>query len=204
MTVFEQSQMLMHATPGGATTKPSAILSPVLTQTIFLFSSLHSLLSYASFFVLLRLYILSLHTINFSRFVLLYVSKALAVFSIHAFYLSRVVLANTSLASRLLLIHLLAVTIFLVRLSSQGVGKVWKMFEPLRQKLFFELMVFILGGGNQIFLLILWPGWWIVGAVCGITWLLFCWARWKMRAIEGHGWVCAIIAVIQLKMLTVR
>ncbi|KAG9245215.1 hypothetical protein BJ878DRAFT_31258 [Calycina marina] len=45
----------------------------------------------------------------------------------------------------------------------------WKVTERLRQKLFFEFMVFILGGGYAFLLVLLWPGWIVVGAgICAV------------------------------------
>lgn len=48
----------------------------------------------------------------------------------------------------------------------------WKATEELRKKLFFEFMAFVLGaGGNQILLVVFWPGWVVlVGGAVGIWW----------------------------------
>jgi len=48
----------------------------------------------------------------------------------------------------------------------------WKRTESLRRKLFFEFMVFILGCGNGILLIVLWPGWILVGGVVAWAWLM--------------------------------
>lgn len=45
----------------------------------------------------------------------------------------------------------------------------WKGTEKLRNKLFFELAVFVLGtSGNGVLLLMFWPGWIVIG---GVLWL---------------------------------
>lgn len=44
------------------------------------------------------------------------------------------------------------------------------MSERLRHKLYFEVVVFVLGGGNGVFLLLFWPGWivvWVLWMVWG-------------------------------------
>lgn len=44
----------------------------------------------------------------------------------------------------------------------------WKGSEGLRRKLWFELVVFVLGNGNGILLIVFWPGWiMVVGLVVG-------------------------------------
>jgi hypothetical protein len=50
----------------------------------------------------------------------------------------------------------------------------WEVTEKLRSKLFFELVVFFLGpGGNNLLLMVFWPGWIVVGGgVYGICWIV--------------------------------
>jgi len=48
----------------------------------------------------------------------------------------------------------------------------WRASEPLRQKLFFEFMVFVLGGGYGILLILLWPGWIVVGTFALGLWFI--------------------------------
>jgi hypothetical protein len=50
-----------------------------------------------------------------------------------------------------------------VKLGKEGVKYAWKKSEGLRNKLFFELAVFVLGNGNGIVLILFWPGWIIIG-----------------------------------------
>lgn len=49
----------------------------------------------------------------------------------------------------------------------------WKATEGLRKKLWFEFMVFVLGGGNGLFLLVFWPGWIVLWCLYGawLAWL---------------------------------
>jgi len=49
----------------------------------------------------------------------------------------------------------------------------WKSFEKFQGKLFNEFMIFILGGGYPLFLVLLWPGWIVV---FGTLWLCY----WKV------------------------
>lgn len=37
--------------------------------------------------------------------------------------------------------------------------------KQLRKKVELEFFTFILGGGNSIFLMMFWPGWWVMGTV---------------------------------------
>ena len=47
----------------------------------------------------------------------------------------------------------------------------WKASEGLRKKLWFEFMVFVLGGGgNGLILLVFWPGWIVLLCLYG-AWL---------------------------------
>jgi hypothetical protein len=42
----------------------------------------------------------------------------------------------------------------------------------MRKKLFMEFMIFVLGGGNQLILVLFWPGWVIVGGGIWGVWSL--------------------------------
>ncbi|KAI1765424.1 hypothetical protein GGR53DRAFT_265648 [Hypoxylon sp. FL1150] len=52
---------------------------------------------------------------------------------------------------------------------SVGVGKaIWKTrtVRRLRKKIVFEVVTLLLGsGGNNLFLVLFWPGWWVLGFV---------------------------------------
>ena len=56
--------------------------------------------------------------------------------------------------------------------GSRAVEMGWKASEPLRQKLFFEFMVFVLGGGYGLLLIVLWPGWIVVGMLALGFWFI--------------------------------
>lgn len=57
-------------------------------------------------------------------------------------------------------------------MSTRAVAGVWdsKPVQMIRQKLFYEFALFILGMGNPLILLLFWPGWIVV---CGT------WAVWQ-------------------------
>ncbi|KAH7241838.1 hypothetical protein BKA59DRAFT_214379 [Fusarium tricinctum] len=60
-------------------------------------------------------------------------------------------------------------------MSTQAVASAWnsKNIQRLRSKLFYEFAVFILGSGNMIFLMLFWPGWWVLAGACWAFWTLF-------------------------------
>ncbi|KAG6171446.1 hypothetical protein E4U11_000412 [Claviceps purpurea] len=45
--------------------------------------------------------------------------------------------------------------------------------QALRKKLFYEIAVFVLGCGNPVIVLLLWPGWLIVGGLAFVLWRYF-------------------------------
>lgn len=60
-------------------------------------------------------------------------------------------------------------------MSSKAVADLWESptLRLVRNRLFYEFAVFILGGGNAIILLLFWPGWLLVGAVLWAAWQLW-------------------------------
>ncbi|KAJ4257532.1 hypothetical protein NW762_008656 [Fusarium torreyae] len=60
-------------------------------------------------------------------------------------------------------------------MSSQAAVGVWnsKNVQRLRKKLWYEFAVFILGSGNMVFLMLFWPGWWVLAGACWAVWMLF-------------------------------
>jgi hypothetical protein len=60
-------------------------------------------------------------------------------------------------------------------MSSQALASAWnsKKIQKLRNKLWYEFAVFILGSGNLIFLMLFWPGWWVLAGACWAGWMLF-------------------------------
>ncbi|KAG5979413.1 hypothetical protein E4U55_005189 [Claviceps digitariae] len=57
-------------------------------------------------------------------------------------------------------------------MSAPATAGLWeaKSTEALRKKLFYEFAVFVLGCGNPVILLLLWPGWLIVGGLVFALW----------------------------------
>ncbi|KAI9052903.1 hypothetical protein LZ554_003175 [Drepanopeziza brunnea f. sp. 'monogermtubi'] len=49
----------------------------------------------------------------------------------------------------------------------------WTATESLRQRVFFELMVFLLGGGQGVFLVLFWPGWVLLTALGVALWTVY-------------------------------
>ncbi|KAH7354926.1 hypothetical protein BKA65DRAFT_475398 [Rhexocercosporidium sp. MPI-PUGE-AT-0058] len=121
-------------TPTSTTTITISLLSPALTHSFYLASTFQRLLSTTTLFLFLRTYMLSLILLQNS----LYVSQVLLL---KASY-TTLLLAKSSLA------------------MAKEMGRIgWKASEGLRKKLWFEFMVFVLGGGNGLMLLVFWPGW---------------------------------------------
>lgn len=60
-------------------------------------------------------------------------------------------------------------------MSTQAVASAWnsKNVQRLRKKLWYEFAVFILGSGNMVFLMLFWPGWWVLAGACWAGWMLF-------------------------------
>jgi len=116
------------------------VISPALSHTLYFAAILQRLLSTTTVFVLFRAYILSLLLLQQS----FYASQTLLIQGYNA---------STILANQMCF-----------------VGKYgWKATESLRKKLFFEFIVFILGSGNGLILLVFWPGWIVLG---GSTYLV--------------------------------
>ncbi|KAG5918472.1 hypothetical protein E4U42_006843 [Claviceps africana] len=60
-------------------------------------------------------------------------------------------------------------------MSGPATAGLWeaRSTQALRKKLFYELAVFVLGCGNPVIVLLLWPGWLVVGALVFALWLYF-------------------------------
>lgn len=56
--------------------------------------------------------------------------------------------------------------------SIRAVAALWNMktTRTIRDKLFYEFALFILGAGNSVFLLLLWPGWIVLGPTSFVLW----------------------------------
>jgi hypothetical protein len=59
-------------------------------------------------------------------------------------------------------------------MSSNAIVSLWnsRNIQALRKKLFYEFAVFVLGGGNILFVLLFWPGWWLIAAASWGLWTL--------------------------------
>ena len=110
------------------------LLSPALTNSLYLAYILQRLLSTTTIFVLFRTYLLSLFLLQQSY-------SASQVIFVQSLYATSVLSKNS------------------YRASKQGAKLLWKSTETLRKRLFYEFMVFVLGGGHVAILLVVWPGW---------------------------------------------
>jgi hypothetical protein len=121
-----------------------AFLSPALTHSLYLAFIFHRVLSTTTVFVLFRAYLLSGLLLH------------------QSFYACELLLAQSYYATRLAAHQLLLA-------SRRSLGLAWRATGTLRNKLFFEFMVFVLGGGNGIILVVFWPGWIVIGP--GVFWV---------------------------------
>ena len=133
--------MIVQAPPSTLLAPTSNVLSflpPALTQSLYLAVIFQRLLSTTTVFVLFRAYLLS------------------GLLLRQSFFACEILLVQSYYASALV-----AHQLFLATKQSLRLG--WRATEPLRKKLLFEFMVFVLGSGNGIILLVFWPGWLVVG-----------------------------------------
>ncbi|KAF7539601.1 hypothetical protein G7Z17_g12399 [Cylindrodendrum hubeiense] len=97
---------------------------------------------------------------------------------LRAWFLATVTLANILYASKIVALQALIATKFgafhSYTMSTRAADGVWnsKSIQKLRKKLFYEFAVFILGGGNCVFILVFWPGWWVIGGASWGVWML--------------------------------
>ncbi|KAJ5042232.1 uncharacterized protein L3040_004786 [Drepanopeziza brunnea f. sp. 'multigermtubi'] len=49
----------------------------------------------------------------------------------------------------------------------------WTATESLRRRVFFEVMVFLLGGGQGVFLVLFWPGWVLLTGLGVALWTVY-------------------------------
>ncbi|KAH7163476.1 hypothetical protein B0J13DRAFT_616070 [Dactylonectria estremocensis] len=97
---------------------------------------------------------------------------------IKAWFLASLTFVNILYATRIAAVKAFVATKFGAfhgyTMSTTAANGVWncQTVQKLRKKLFYEFAVFILGGGNWVFVLVFWPGWWVIaGAFWGI-WML--------------------------------
>jgi hypothetical protein len=138
----ESSSRLLATTSGIDLLK---LLSPALTHSLYLATNFQRLLGTTALFVMFRAYYLSTILLR------------------QSFYATQLLLLQSYYASALLSKHVFSTT-------KQTLKAGWKVAKPLREKLFFEFMVFVLGGGNGMLLVIFWPGWIVVGCVAWGIW----------------------------------
>jgi len=122
------------------------LLSPALTHSLYLATIFQQLVSTTTLFLFIRAYISSLFILR------------------QSFCASQILLMQSYYASTRAYKQISPV-------AKQGLRQGWKATERLRNKLFFEFMVFVLGGGSQVILAVFWPGWIVIGgAAGGIYW----------------------------------
>jgi hypothetical protein len=139
-------------TPSNLLTTPNnrpilTLLSPALSSSLYLAAVFQRLVSTTTLFLFLRAYILSLVILRQSY----HISQLLLL---HSYYASSSLAKNGYWASK------------------EGMRRSWKASERLRNKLFFELVVFVLGSGNGIILIVFWPGWLVVGGGVWGFWMV--------------------------------
>jgi hypothetical protein len=116
-------------------TKPIlTLLSPTFSNSLYLATILQRLLSTTTLFLLFRTYLLSLFLLQHSQILFL-----------RGLYASSILCKIACWTSK------------------QGMRVLWQSMEGTRRKLFREFMIFILGGGNPLILVVFWPGWIVVG-----------------------------------------
>ncbi|GJN70689.1 hypothetical protein PLIIFM63780_002721 [Purpureocillium lilacinum] len=92
------------------------------------------------------------------------------VVCLRAYLVASVALPHASYASRFLVAWAVGAAktgaFHVLHMSSKAVADAWESqpVRQVRQKLFYEFAVFILGGGNALILLLFWPGWLILAA----------------------------------------
>ena len=146
MTVLTPSPNPSALLSGTSSTAILQLLAPTLKHSLYFAAVFQRLLSTTTLFLFLRAYVSSLFVLR------------------QTFYASQLVLIQSYYASALLARQ---VTPALKQVMRRG----WNATAKLRKKLFFEFMVFVLGGGNQVLLVVFWPGWIVVGGgAMGLWW----------------------------------
>jgi hypothetical protein len=96
----------------------------------------------------------------------------------HACFFASITFAGVLYASKTVTLNAFVAAKFSAflsfNMSTQAVASAWnsKNVQRLRNKLFYEFAVFILGSGNIIFLMLFWPGWWLLAGACWAFWML--------------------------------
>jgi hypothetical protein len=157
--------------------------APALTSTLHQTSLLPRLLNTTTSFLYLRAYILT-HILSFlpplyylTTVLSRLISNTTRVPTLQLFILSQVLLIQAYWVASLLAVQSYYASLLVLRqgwwLGKGGVRYAWKGSEGLRKKLWFELVVFVLGNGNGIVLILFWPGWIVIAGICWIVRYLF-------------------------------
>jgi hypothetical protein len=136
--ILQSTQPSSLIPPSTTSSDVLAFLAPALTHSFYLAFIFQRLLSTTTLFVLFRAYLLSDLLLR------------------QSFYASSILLGQSYFASAIIARQLLLT-------SKWSLSLAWRATETLRRKLFYELMVFVLGGGQGIILLVFWPGWLVIG-----------------------------------------
>ncbi|KAM5354262.1 hypothetical protein ACJ41O_000912 [Fusarium nematophilum] len=98
---------------------------------------------------------------------------------LRAWFLTGIAFAGVIYASKIVALKAYVATKFSAfhgfRMSGRAAVGVWnsKSVQRLRRKLWYEFALFVLGSGNTVFLMLFWPGWWLLAGVCWAGWMLF-------------------------------
>ncbi|KAH8678648.1 hypothetical protein BGZ60DRAFT_248025 [Tricladium varicosporioides] len=153
-------------------------LSPSLYYPLYYATTLlPRLLTSTTLFLTFRLALLSYHLLWHSYYastiLLIQTYYASYYLALHSYYVSCFLALHSYYASCYLALqsyHASAVVAKRLCVAGKFGGKIaWKRSEHLRNKLWFEFVVFALGGGNGMLLLVFWPGWLVIGPVVWVV-----------------------------------
>lgn len=135
--------------PSTSSPQVRTLLSPALSNAVHFATTLQKFLGATTLFLLWRSYLLTDALFRRTR-------NLLRTLAVQSYYTAK------------------TFTWHVLRSGKQAVRRGWRATEPVRNKIFFEFMVFVLGGGNGLILVLFWPGWLIIGGgfwgiwkVCG-------------------------------------
>lgn len=107
------------------------------------------------------------------------VSSVSVFLCLRAWLLTSITFAGALYASRIVVLKACAAIKYsaprVFNMSNKAVVGVWnsRSVQRLRKKLWYEFTVFVLGSGNMVFLMLFWPGWWLLAGVYWAVWMLF-------------------------------
>ncbi|CAM1510815.1 Fc.00g083280.m01.CDS01 [Cosmosporella sp. VM-42] len=134
----------------GASISPRSDIIRLLGPTLKIALRFQSLIGSVSIFLCLRTYFLA--------------SVAFA----GVLYASKIVALQAFVATKTGAFHGLT-------MSGKAIIGAWnsKRVQALRQKLWYEFAIWVLGSGNTFILMVFWPGWWVLAGAVWALWLLF-------------------------------